>query len=74
MVNIVGVRTLVPPTVGGPPITEAKMTARAILQCRPNSHPFPVSPDLLFDPQLTFGTGQLNVYACQGEQPDCYYY
>lgn len=39
--NIVGVRTLVPPTVGGPPITEAKMTARAILQCRPNSHPFP---------------------------------
>ncbi|XP_050719157.1 sarcolemmal membrane-associated protein-like isoform X1 [Eriocheir sinensis] len=41
MVNIVGVRTLVPPTVGGPPITEAKMTARAILQCRPNSHPFP---------------------------------
>ncbi|XP_063597589.1 sarcolemmal membrane-associated protein-like isoform X2 [Penaeus indicus] len=41
MVNIVGVRTLVPPTVGGPPITETKMTARAILQCRPNSHPFP---------------------------------
>lgn len=41
MVNIVGVRTLVPPTVGGPPLTEAKMTARAILQCRPNSHPFP---------------------------------
>ncbi|MPC63112.1 hypothetical protein E2C01_057207 [Portunus trituberculatus] len=43
MVNIVGVRTLVPPAVGGPPLTEAKMTARAILQCRPNSHPFPVS-------------------------------
>lgn len=41
MVNIVGVRTLVPPAVGGPPLTEAKMTARAILQCRPNSHPFP---------------------------------
>ncbi|XP_042227920.1 sarcolemmal membrane-associated protein-like isoform X2 [Homarus americanus] len=41
MVNIVGVRTLVPPTVGGPPITESKMMARAILQCRPNSHPFP---------------------------------
>lgn len=41
MVNIVGGRTLVPPTVGGPPITESKMTARAILQCRPNSHPFP---------------------------------
>ncbi|XP_047492602.1 sarcolemmal membrane-associated protein-like isoform X2 [Penaeus chinensis] len=41
MVNIVGVRTLVPPTVGGPPLTETKMTARAILQCRPNSHPFP---------------------------------
>lgn len=32
---------MVPPTVGGPPITESKMTARAILQCRPNSHPFP---------------------------------
>ncbi|XP_069167207.1 sarcolemmal membrane-associated protein isoform X2 [Procambarus clarkii] len=41
MVNIVGVRTLVPPSVGGPPITESKMMARAILQCRPNSHPFP---------------------------------
>ncbi|XP_042860129.1 sarcolemmal membrane-associated protein-like isoform X2 [Penaeus japonicus] len=41
MVNIVGVRTLVPPSVGGPPLTETKMTARAILQCRPNSHPFP---------------------------------
>ncbi|KAK3883010.1 hypothetical protein Pcinc_012647 [Petrolisthes cinctipes] len=43
-----GVRALIPPIVGGPPllppppqVEESKMTARAVLQCRPNSHPFP---------------------------------
>ncbi|XP_071551462.1 uncharacterized protein Slmap [Panulirus ornatus] len=54
MVNIVGVRTLVPPTVGGPPITESKMTARAILQCRPNSHPFP-ERTLILDQSVKIG-------------------
>ncbi|XP_045101439.1 sarcolemmal membrane-associated protein-like isoform X3 [Portunus trituberculatus] len=54
MVNIVGVRTLVPPAVGGPPLTEAKMTARAILQCRPNSHPFP-ERTLVLDQSVKIG-------------------
>ncbi|KAK8745334.1 hypothetical protein OTU49_000135 [Cherax quadricarinatus] len=54
MVNIVGVRTLVPPTVGGPPVTESKMMARAILQCRPNSHPFP-ERTLVLDQSVKIG-------------------
>lgn len=74
MVNIVGVRTLVPPTVGGPPITETKMTARAILQCRPNSHPFPVSIEslIVLKDSAAFGVhkGSVPVLFCVGNEAE----
>ncbi|XP_076028571.1 uncharacterized protein LOC143017701 isoform X2 [Oratosquilla oratoria] len=53
MVNIVGVRALVPPQVGGHP-SNPKMTARAVLQCRPNSHPFP-ERNLILDQPVKIG-------------------
>ncbi|CAL4064336.1 unnamed protein product, partial [Meganyctiphanes norvegica] len=50
MVNIVGNRLVRAPSVGGLIITDPKMTARAILQCRPNSHPFPERTLILDQP------------------------